>query len=310
MTLDESEKHPDSNGETTNNSLEPKTESINAIQSNSNSAVDEINKVGAKRTFDQISESSIQRNESVVLNDLTLEKNDQIESNSTPSVENLLNFKVIYAKEIFEITLSSTDTISKLKNYLQTKTNVPETSQKLCYKGILVDNKSLEECGIKNGTKIMLIGSKADEILTVTSASKNLSTKETKESSSIKESLCQQKMHKKIIDKGLPENAMSAWINDDCPLPTEPLTGMLNKYGNKVRLTFKLEQDELWISTKERTQKIQMTSIKSVISEPIDDFKNYHIMALQIGPTEASRIWFYWVPAQYIRAIKNIILNS
>ncbi|KAI7695702.1 hypothetical protein SSS_04826 [Sarcoptes scabiei] len=135
MTLDESEKHPDSNGETTNNSLEPKTESINAIQSNSNSAVDEINKVGAKRTFDQISESSIQRNESVVLNDLTLEKNDQIESNSTPSVENLLNFKVIYAKEIFEITLSSTDTISKLKNYLQTKTNVPETSQKLCYKG-------------------------------------------------------------------------------------------------------------------------------------------------------------------------------
>ena len=103
---------------------------------------------------------------------------------------------------------------------------------------------------------------------------------------------------------------MQAWLGEDCALPMEPLTGMLNKYGNKVRLTFKLELDELWISTKERTQKLQMTSIKSVISEPIDNHQHYHIMALQIGPTEASRIWFYWVPAQYIRAIKNVILNS
>lgn len=103
---------------------------------------------------------------------------------------------------------------------------------------------------------------------------------------------------------------MPAWIGEDCPLPSDALTGMLNKYGNKVRLTFKLEQDEVWISTKERTQKIQMTSIKTVISEPIEDYQNYHIMGLQIGPTEASRIWFYWVPAQYIRAIKNVIFNT
>ena len=117
-------------------------------------------------------------------------------------------------------------------------------------------------------------------------------------------------IHKKIIDKGVPEQVMSAWINEDCALPFEPLTGMVNKYGNKVRITFKLEQDELWISTKERTQKIPMSSIKSVISEPIEGHNQYHLMAFQIGPTEVSRIWFYWVPAQYVKAIKNIILNS
>ena len=33
-------------------------------------------------------------------------------------------------------------------------------------------------------------------------------------------------------------------------LPSTPLSGMLNKHGEKVRLTFKLETDELWIGTK------------------------------------------------------------
>lgn len=38
---------------------------------------------------------------------------------------------------------------------------------------------------------------------------------------------------------------------------------MLNKHGGKVRLTFKHEQDQLWIGTKERTEKLAMASIKS-----------------------------------------------
>ena len=37
---------------------------------------------------------------------------------------------------------------------------------------------------------------------------------------------------------------------------------MLNKSGGKVRLTFKLEQDQVWIGTKERTQKLPLNSIK------------------------------------------------
>jgi hypothetical protein len=34
------------------------------------------------------------------------------------------------------------------------------------------------------------------------------------------------------------------------PLPHVPLYGMINKSGQKIRLTFKLESDELWLSTK------------------------------------------------------------
>lgn len=62
-------------------------------------------------------------------------------------------------------------------------------------------------------------------------------------------------------------------------MPEFPLAGMLNKSGGKVRLTFKLEQDQLWIGTKERTDKIPMNSIKGVHSEPIHDHPEYHIMA-------------------------------
>lgn len=61
-------------------------------------------------------------------------------------------------------------------------------------------------------------------------------------------------------------------------LPPIPLSGMLNKHGGKVRLTFKLEADQLWLSTKERTEKLSMGTIKNVVSEPIEDHEEYHIM--------------------------------
>lgn len=53
---------------------------------------------------------------------------------------------------------------------------------------------------------------------------------------------------------------------------------MLNKHGGKVRLTFKLEADQLWLSTKERTEKLPMGSIKGVVSEPIEEHEEYHVM--------------------------------
>lgn len=93
-------------------------------------------------------------------------------------------------------------------------------------------------------------------------------------------------------------------------LPPVPLSGMLNKHGGKVRLTFKLENDQLWLGTKERTEKLPMASIKSVVSEPIEGHENYHILGLQLGPTEASRYWIYWVPAQYVDAIKDAVLGK
>jgi hypothetical protein len=53
---------------------------------------------------------------------------------------------------------------------------------------------------------------------------------------------------------------------------------MLNKQGKKVRLTFKMELDQLWIGTQQRTDKVPMSSIKAVVSEPIADHDDYYIV--------------------------------
>ena len=31
---------------------------------------------------------------------------------------------------------------------------------------------------------------------------------------------------------------------------------------------------------------------------------------VQLGPTDASRYWIYWVPAQYVAAIKDTVLGK
>ena len=56
--------------------------------------------------------------------------------------------------------------------------------------------------------------------------------------------------HKKVLDKyGKPDDVIPGVKNLKEPLPPTPLSGM-NKSGGKVRLTFKLELDQLWIGTK------------------------------------------------------------
>lgn len=54
-----------------------------------------------------------------------------------------------------------------------------------------------------------------------------------------------------MLDKyGKPDDVMKGVKNTREPLPHMPISGMYNKSGGKVRLTFKLESDQLWIGTK------------------------------------------------------------
>jgi len=82
-------------------------------------------------------------------------------------------------------------------------------------------------------------------------------------------------------------------------LPPHPLNGMCSR--GKVRLTFKMENDQIWIGiyrrfllmeflrilqliirtivgTKEKTEKISMSSIKTIVNEPIEGHEEYHII--------------------------------
>ncbi|XP_030760860.1 ubiquitin domain-containing protein UBFD1-like [Sitophilus oryzae] len=229
------------------------------------------------------------------------------QANGAP--QETLEVKVIYNKKKYDVNVSTDLAIPEFKKQLQGLLGVPASMQKLMYKGLLQDNQTISSSGITKGSKIMLVGSTLNDVLAVSSVSKQ-DVAEMEKAATAKEPLCKQKIHRKVLDKGIPEDAMPGIKNLKEGLPPVPLSGMLNKHGGKVRLTFKLENDQLWLSTKERTEKLPMGSIKGVVSEPIEGHEEYHLMGLQLGPTEASRYWIYWVPAQYVEAVKDAILGK
>lgn len=237
-------------------------------------------------------------------NDLHVESNDD-DSCSDSAVD----FIVVYNKKKYDITFNSNKTVKDLKGYLQGLIGVPSSVQKVMFKGLAKDEQTLKDLDVKSGAKVMVVGSKLDQIMAVSASTAEDNAAEEK-AATCKEPFCKQKIHKKVLDKGVPDDVMVGIKNVKDPLPPHPLSGMLNKMGGKVRLTFKLELDQLWIGTKERTDKITMNTIKSIVSEPIENHEEYHIMGFQLGTTEASRYWVYWVPAQYVDSIKSAILGT
>lgn len=119
------------------------------------------NKAAIKRTFDQISEGSStstkssqsttlnEENNKILdvcnvtgeetkdqtINDETSIVRDENSVDNEPETKEPVTFKVVYAKEIFELTRDKNETILILKNHLQKLTSVNHSSQKLCYKG-------------------------------------------------------------------------------------------------------------------------------------------------------------------------------
>ncbi|MCL4129772.1 UNVERIFIED_CONTAM: hypothetical protein GTU68_048501 [Idotea baltica] len=220
-----------------------------------------------------------------------------------------VSFKVVYNKTKYDIEFPLEGTVKQLKEHLAPIINVLPTMQKVMIKGLAKDDKVLKELGVIKGAKLMVVGSKLNDVVNV-NVPKSEVTKNEPTVTNQREPLCKHKMHRKVLDKGIPEDSIPGIKNCKEALPLHPLTGMLNKHGGKVRLTFKLELDQVWVGTKERTEKINMSSIQQIVSEKIDEHEQYHIMGLQLGPTEASRYWIYWVPAQYVDAIKETVLGK
>lgn len=57
------------------------------------------------------------------------------------------------------------------------------------------------------GAKVMVVGSKLDDVLAISIPTKQDLSEEAA-STANKESLSQQKIHRKVLDKGMPEDAM------------------------------------------------------------------------------------------------------
>lgn len=224
--------------------------------------------------------------------------------------EEPMRLKVTYKKVQYEVTMPPSATILELKEEIEKLSGVPYIMQKLIFKGCKKpeDNKSLRDSGLEADSKIMLVGSTVVDVMKVMSQAVQ---KPPEKSPKLRRlPLCQQEKHKRVLQDGVPEDAMPGILDCVDPLPNFPITGMLDKHKRKVRLTFQRDLDQLWISTKESTDKIPMEAIVDVKSEPILGHEEYHMVGFELGPTEGSRYWVYWVPAQYVEAIKDAILGE
>ncbi|XP_025193287.1 ubiquitin domain-containing protein UBFD1-like isoform X2 [Melanaphis sacchari] len=225
---------------------------------------------------------------------------------NSPSVE----FTIIHNKDKYIVSMPLLSTIEQLKNKLVDIIGVPSKMQKIMIKGLAKDDQTLESLNVNSSSKIMVVGAKLQDIVAISLTNTEEESSSSKSGSTSKEPLCKKKLHQKVLERGIPDDALVGILNIKDPLPPHPLSGMLNKHGGKVRLTFKLEVDQLWIGTKERTQKVAMNTIRHVVSEPIEGHEEYHIVGFQLGTTEASRYWVYWVPAQYVDSIKEAIFGG
>lgn len=244
--------------------------------------------------------------------DTTSSCDDSAKAAAAAPLGDPIDVKVVWNKTKYDVVVRPEETVLDLKTKMHELTQLPPAMQKIMFKGLCKDDRTMKDLKVSKGAKIMLVGSTLDDILSVSTTPKPQELKETTSSGAVaakKEPLSKQKPHSKVTEKGPPEDVIPGVPNVKESLPPQPLSGMLNKSGGKVRLTFKLENDEVWIGTKERTDKVPMSSIKAVVSEPIDGHEGFHMLALQLGPTEASRYWIYWVPAQYVDAIKRTILG-
>lgn len=100
-----------------------------------------------------------------VNSDSILEESDAIDDSSNPAVD----FIVVYNKHKYDITFNSNKTVKELKAYLQGLIGVPENLQKVMFKGLAKDEQTLKELDVKSGAKVMVVGSKLDQVLAVKS---------------------------------------------------------------------------------------------------------------------------------------------
>nr|QJS39801.1 TNF receptor associated factor 7b [Petromyzon marinus] len=209
----------------------------------------------------------------------------------------LVDIKIIYNKAKFDVSVSLDSTGANLKNTIHTLTGVPPAMQKVMFKGLVREERTLRDMKVTSGAKFMVVGSTLTDVLAV-NAPKEVVAQETRADEPKKEPLCRQKQHRKVLDKGKPDDIMPAIKGTMCH-------GRVSAYhGSRVTGSFAQKK------TGQRTEKLPMGSIKNVVSEPIEGHEDYHMMALQLGPTEASYYWVYWVPVQYVDAIKDTVLGK
>lgn len=115
---------------------------------------------------------------------------EEEEPQETKPPAETMEVKVIYNKNKYDVSATSDTTIAEFKKQLQellgwfssqlklvfqgSVVGVPDSMQKLMFKGLLQDGQTLKGAGVTKGAKIMLVGSTLNDVLAVSSVSKQV----------------------------------------------------------------------------------------------------------------------------------------
>eukprot|EP00730_Choanoeca_flexa_P011891 TRINITY_DN2887_c0_g1_i2.p1 TRINITY_DN2887_c0_g1~~TRINITY_DN2887_c0_g1_i2.p1 ORF type:complete len:283 (+),score=51.20 TRINITY_DN2887_c0_g1_i2:118-849(+) len=235
-----------------------------------------------------------------------------------------VQLKIVYAKVTHALEKPSSTTIKDLKTEIEQLTGCASETMKLMHKGPLsapnkpeLDDRTLAEANITKKAKILVVGASKDDLKSVAkvdtlakSGAFKAEAAATASASASKTNWNEETKHRKVLDKGKPDDAPFAYRPGSDPMPAAPITGMVNHLQQKVRLHFKMEENLVVISTKERTNKVSLSKIQSIKSQAINGHEEYHILGIQLGPTAASMYFIYWFPAQYVSAAKGSVFGG
>lgn len=136
-----------------------------------------------------------------------IKKTENSAATSKDETKEMIDFKIIYNKRKIDVNFPLDDTVKNLKAHLQDIIAVPQAMQKVMIKGLAKDDQTLRSLGVTKGAKIMIVGSKLDDVLAVSIPTKQDILDDTAAAAN-KEPLSQQKMHRKVLDKGIPEDVI------------------------------------------------------------------------------------------------------
>lgn len=139
--------------------------------------------------------------------------------------QELVDLKIIWNKTKHDVKFPLDSTGSELKQKIHSITGLPPAMQKVMYKGLVPEDKTLREIKVTSGAKIMVVGSTINDVLAVNTP-KDAAQQDAKAEENKKEPLCRQKQHRKVLDKGKPEDVMPSVKGAQERLPTVPLSGM------------------------------------------------------------------------------------
>jgi len=225
--------------------------------------------------------------------------------------EVVATIRVVHGKQTHQVDLTVADTVGDIKKELESRTNVPKQNQKLMFKKRQLKDDAVVFCDaykLEPKDKLMLIGTPLAELAMAVVVPTNVTAPKMDDVVKPKENIQELSKHKKIIEKGPPEGAVVGNSMATEPLPEGGLTAIYNNMGTVARLTFK--EQNICISTKERTEKYPYATIGGITSEPIEERRGYHIVAFQMGKNDNSKYYLYYVPAQYVEAIKQMVLGG